>query len=174
MRLVIVMLVKKKVIPAKIDESKFSEGVKSMLFYVHQRLKLQIEKQLDSQTQKTIDSTTNIIVSPVSESVQSCLVNDQWRKRRRRKSKRRKTRNSSDKEKSRNVDTNVRKLNKTSFVFPKVMTDRVAPSTAVVNSGFNSMKRKSHSPKATISHKSTASSPRLIIANHLYLNRGPN
>ena len=102
---------------------------------------------MDSQTQKTIDSKTNTIVSPVSEPVQSSLVNDQWRKRRRRKSKRRNTRNSGDKEKSRNVDTNVRKLNKTSFVFPKVLTDRVTPSTDVVNSGFNSMKIKSHSPK---------------------------
>ena len=160
-------------IPAKIDESKFSEGVKSMLLYAHERLKLQKEKQLGSQTQKTIDSKTNTIVSPVSESVQSCIVNDQQRKRRRRRSKRRKNRNSSDKKKRRNVISNVRKLNKTSFVFPKVVTDRVAPSTDVVNSSFNSMKRKSYSLKATISNKSTASSPRLIIANHLYLNRGP-
>jgi prefoldin subunit 5 len=163
----------KKVIPAKIDESKFSEGVKSMLLYVHQRLKFQREKQLDSQTQKTSDSKINTIVSPVSESVQSGLVNDQWRKRRTRRLKSRKNRESSDKEKCRNVVSNVRKLNKTSFVFPKVVTDRVAPSTDVVNSGFNSIKSKSYSPKATISNKSTASSPRLIIANHLYLNRGP-
>ena len=69
--------------------------------------------------------------------------------------------------------SNVRKLNKTSFVFPKVVTDRVAPSTDIVNSNFNSMKRKSSSLKATISNKSSASSPRLIIANDLYLNRGP-
>ena len=35
----------KKVIPAKIDESKFSEGVKSMLLYAHKRLQLQKENQ---------------------------------------------------------------------------------------------------------------------------------
>ena len=116
-----------------------SEGVKSMLLYAHERLKLQKEKQLGS---------------PVSESVQSCIVNDLQRKRRRRRSKRRKNRNSSDKKKRRNVISNVRKLNKTSFVFPKVVTDRVAPSTDVVNSGFNSIKSKSYSPKATISNKS--------------------
>ena len=55
----------KKVIPAKIDESKFSEGVKSMLLYAHKRLQLRKEKQLASQTQKTNDSKTNITVSLV-------------------------------------------------------------------------------------------------------------
>ena len=54
-----------------------------------------------------------------------------------------------------------------------MVTYSVAPSPNVVNTSFNSMKRNSYSPKATISHKSSASSPRLIIANHLYLNRGP-
>ena len=63
-------------IPAPIDESKFSEGVKSMLLYAHYRLQLQKEKQLVSQTQKNKDSDTNINVSPVSESVQSDTLND--------------------------------------------------------------------------------------------------
>jgi hypothetical protein len=159
----------KKVIPAKIDESKFSKGVKSMLLYAHQRLKLQREKQLELHTQKTIDSKTNITVSPVSESVQSGLVNDQQRKGRRRRSKRRKNRNSSDKEGSKNV----RKQNKSSFVLPKVLTNRVTPSKNVIVSKSNEMKKKSFTPKTTISTQSITSSPRLIIANHLYLNRGP-
>ena len=159
-------------IPIKIDESKFSEGVKSMLLYAHKRLQLQNEKQLPSQTQKTNDSKTNITVSLVSASVQSCVINDRKRKRRRRTSKRRKDRNSSDKEKNRIVISNVRKQNKAYFIFPKVVTTRVAPSKDVIH-GFNSMKKKSYSPKTTISNQSTNSSPRLVIANHLYLNRGP-
>ena len=49
-------------IPASIDESKISEGIKSMLLYAHKRLQLQKQKQLVSQTQKNKDSETNINV----------------------------------------------------------------------------------------------------------------
>ena len=105
----------------------------------------------------------------MSESVQSCIVNDRKRKRRRQRSNRRKDRHSSDKEKSRCV----RKQNKASFVSPKVVTTRVTTPKDDVISSFNSMKKKSYSPKTTISNQSTDSSPRLIIANHLYMNRGP-
>jgi hypothetical protein len=54
-----------------------------------------------------------------------------------------------------------------------MVANRVAPSTEVVVSISNEMKKKSYSPKTTMSNKSFVSSPRLIIANHLYLNRGP-
>ena len=131
-------------------------------------MQLQKEKQLVLQTQKTNDSKTNILVSPVPESVHPCIVNDRKRKRRRRTSKRRKDRNSSDKEKNKNV---ISKQNKASFIFPKVVTTRVPPSKDVVISSFNSMKKRPYSPKSTISNQSTDSSPRLVIANHLYLNR---
>ena len=69
--------------------------------------------------------------------------------------------------------SNVSKKNKAPFVFPKMVATRVTPSKDVVITGFNEMKKKSYSPKTTISNQSTASSPCLIIANHLYLNKGP-
>jgi hypothetical protein len=54
-----------------------------------------------------------------------------------------------------------------------VLTNRVTPSKNVTVSKSNEMKKKSFTPKTTISTQSITSSPRLIIANHLYLNRGP-
>ena len=54
-----------------------------------------------------------------------------------------------------------------------MVANRVAPSKHVVVSISNEMKKKYYSPKTTLSNQSFVSSPRLIIANHLYLNRGP-
>ena len=58
------------------------------------------------------------------------------------------------------------------IIFPKMVANRVVPSIEVVSIS-NEMKKKSYSPNTTMSNKSFVSSPRLIIANHLYLNRGP-
>ena len=54
-----------------------------------------------------------------------------------------------------------------------MVANRVAPSTEVFVSIFNEMKKKSYYLKTTMSNQSFVSSPRLIIANHLYLNRVP-
>ena len=116
-----------------------------------------------SQTQKTKDFDTNINVSPVSESVQSCIVNDQKRKRRRKRSKRRKDRNSSGQEKNSTVISNLSKKNKAHFKFLKMVASRVAPSRDNLVSVSNKIKKKSHSPKTAISEQSPSSSPRLII-----------
>ena len=113
-----------------------------MLLYAHKRLKLQQEKQSVSQTQKNKDSDTNINVSPISESVQSGTLNDQKRKRRRKRSKRRMSSNSSGQEKNNIVISKLSKKNKAHFIFPKMVANRVAPSTEVVVSISNEMKKK--------------------------------
>ena len=54
-----------------------------------------------------------------------------------------------------------------------MVASRVATSKDNVLSVSNEIKKKSYSLKATISDKFLASSPRLIISNHFYLNKGP-
>ena len=147
--------------------------MKSMLQYADARLKLQKETELVSQVQKNKDTETNIVVSPVLESNHSGTVDDQNRKRRRKRPKRRSSGHSSVKEKNSSIFIKSSKLNKSSFTFPKMVANRVAPSKDSVLSYSNEIKKTFRFPKATISEQFISSSPRLIISNHLYLSKGP-